>query len=243
MAQLNQIIAVEKGVRAKATRSWTDAHRAVQQVDRLSGIARTYQPRDAEGETLPPESTLVQFAVETVNADVASTLSRLFDVVAVKDYANTRAKADVVVDGAVLLTDVPVPYLLFLEKELVGLRTYVDKLPTLDPALTWTPDAVSGVYRADPVKTVKTRKVPKNHVLAAATDKHPAQVQIFTEDVVIGDWTTTKFSGAITQERRLTLLERVDKLANAVKFAREQANGIEVTDIDVGGPVFDYLFA
>lgn len=38
------------------------------------------------------------------------------------------------------------------------------------------------------------------------------------------------------------LLDRVVKLQHAVKFAREEANGIEVEDQKVGAAVFGYLF-
>jgi len=38
------------------------------------------------------------------------------------------------------------------------------------------------------------------------------------------------------------LLARVEKLQEAVKFAREEANSIEVEDQKVGATFFDYLF-
>jgi len=244
MTKLNQLIAVEKGVRSKTTRELTEAHRLSQNADVLSGVTRTYQPRDDDGERLPGESTLVQVTVEDLNERVRKTLTRLFDVTATKDRANTVAVANVKVDGQVLLADVPVTYLLFLEKQLVGLRTYVLKLATLDPAFKWeaAPEAGEGRWRTAPVNTTKTKKVPKTMVLYEATKEHPAQVTSYTEDVVIGDWTTVRFSGAVTQERKQELLERVDKLAEAVKFAREEANGTDVSDFKVGDDVFDYLF-
>lgn len=243
--KLNQILAIEKGVRARTARELTDAHRETQQVDRLSGVIRTYQPRDDDGQELPSESTNVQVVIDRSNQKVADALTRLFDVVATKDYANTHAQADVVVDGEALLTAVPPTFLLFLEKRLVDLHTYIDKLAVLDPAVAWEPAPTSGegVSRTAPVMTAKTNKVPKPVVLYDATKEHPAQVQVFNEDVIVGDWTTIKFSGAITKERKQLLLERVDKLAQAVKYAREQANQLEVTDQNVGAPIFDYLFA
>lgn len=241
MPRLNQIVAVEKGEKAKATRRFTELHRLSQLLGPLSGIVRTYQPRQEDGDHLPDERTRVQYSVEELNDQVVETLGNLFNIVATKDFANRAARADLVVDGETLLLGVPVPYLLWLEKQLADLRTYVDKLPTLDPAEVWSHDSATGVYRSAPVQTVKTRKVPKNHVRAEATDKHPAQVDVFTVDEPVGDWTTTKFSGAITEDRRLALLERVDKLANAVKFAREQANSMEVDEVDASGLV-RYIF-
>ena len=174
--------------------------------------------------------------------DVKACLTRLFDVVATQDVANCSAKADVVVDGRTILPEVPVTYLLFLEKQLTDLQTFVEKLPTLDPAINWTFNDAAGFYAADPVQTTRTNKVMRNHVLAAATEKHPAQVQSYTEDVIVGYWTTIKFSGALPATEVRAMVERLTKLREAVKFAREAANSIEVVDQKVGDAVLRYLF-
>ncbi|WP_066371180.1 DUF7873 family protein [Herbidospora mongoliensis] len=241
MTKLNQILAVEKGVKSDVQRKVTDAYHLIQKAPLLSGISRTYQPIDDEGETLPPESTRVQVQAEQVLRDVAVTLTRLFDVTATKDDANCSARADVVVDGNTLLRDVPVTYLLFLEKQLTDLHTLIGKLPTLDPSETWSLDGNTDTWRTEPVKTTRTKKVPRNHVLAEATDKHPAQVQVFTEDVVVGYWTRVAFSGSLPQRRVNELLGRLTKLQEAVKFAREEANSTEITDRKIGEAVFGYL--
>jgi hypothetical protein len=243
VAKLNQIIAVEKGVKSGALRDLTDAHQSLQKPALLSGISRTYQPKDEEGEQLPSESTRVQVKAEEIIDRTTAILTRLFDVTATKDWANREARADVKVDGNTVLDDVPVSYLLFLEKQLVDLHTFVKKLPVLDSAEFWTHDASADCWKTEPVRTVKTKKVPRNHVKAEATENHPAQVEVYYEDVPVGSWTTVKFSGALPAKRVNELLERVEKLQHAVKFAREEANGIEVTDQHVGEAVFGYLFA
>lgn len=240
--KLNQIIAVEKGVKSKSLQELTQAHHDVQKPALLAGISRTYQPKDEEGEQLPPESTRVQIKAEDVLRSTAATLTRLFDVTATKDWANRSASADVVVDGTVLLPQVPVPYLLFLEKQLTDLHTFVRKLPVLDASEAWSADPSTDAWKTDPVRTIRTKKVPRNHVKAEATDKHPAQVEVYYEDVPVGYWTTVKFSGALPARRVNELLERVEKLQQAVKFAREEANSTEVTDQRIGDAVFGYLF-
>ncbi|MCW2939918.1 MAG: hypothetical protein JWN00_2903 [Actinomycetia bacterium] len=242
MAKLNQIIAVEKGVKSGSLRELTDAHHALQKPALLAGISRTYQPKDEEGEQLPPESTRVQVKTEDVLRQTATVLTRLFDVTATKDWANCAAKADVMVDGRALLRDVPVSYLLFLEKQLVDLHTFVKKLPLLDAAEDWTFEESADCWRTDQVRTIRTKKVPRNHVKAEATEKHPAQVEVYYEDIPVGYWTTVKFSGALPARRVNALLDRVEKLQHAVKFAREEANGAEVTDQTTGEVVFGYLF-
>ncbi|GAA1414125.1 hypothetical protein ACFQZ4_36235 [Catellatospora coxensis] len=243
MAKLNQIIAVEKGIKSRSFQDLTEAHHAVQKPALLSGISRTYQAKDEEGEQLPPESTKVQTRAEDVLRQIGVTLSRLFDVTATKDATNCTARADVVVDDRVLLSDVPVTYLLFLEKQLTDLHTFVKKLPVLDAAESWVFSDSADCWSTEPVRTIRTKKVPRNHVKAEATEKHPAQVEVYYEDIAVGYWTTVKFSGALPAKRVSTLLERVEKLQQAVKFAREEANNAEAVDKHVGDRVFGYLFA
>jgi hypothetical protein len=241
--KLNQIIAVEKSVKSRALQELTEAHHSLQKTALLAGISRTYRPKDEEGEQLPPESNKVQVKAEEVIRQTTETLTRLFDVVATKDWANCRAKADVVVDGQKLLSDVPATYLLFLEKQLIDLHTFIKKLPVLDGAETWTFDPSADCWATEAVSTLKTKKIPRNHVKAEATDKHPAQVEVYYEDVTVGYWRTIKFSGALPAKRVNELLTRVEKLQEAVKFAREEANNLEVEDVKVGEAFLGYLFA
>ncbi|UGT63593.1 hypothetical protein [Nocardia asteroides] len=242
MTKLNQIIAVEKGVKSGSARELAEARALLQKQALLAGIARTYQPKDEEGEQLPAESTRVQVTSEEVLRRTAATLTRLFDVTATKDWANTTATADVTVDGEVLLAQVPVSYLLFLEKQLAELHQFVKSLPVLDGAESWSFDDSTDTWRTDPVRTIRTRKVPRNHVKAEATEKHPAQVEVYYEDIAVGYWTTVKFSGALPARRVNELVQRVETLREAVQFAREEANGAEVADRRTGDAVFRYLF-
>jgi len=208
MARLNQIIAVEKGVKSRSFQELTEAHHALQKPTLLSGIARTYRPRDEEGEALPPESTKVQIKAEDIVRQTGEIMSRLFDVTATKDWANCLARADVVLDGQVLLGQVPITYLLFLEKQLVDIHTFIRKLPVLDAAETWAFDSSADCWATEPVQTLRTRKVPRNHVKAEATDKHPAQVEVYYEDVTVGYWRTVKFSGVLPAQRINDMLVR-----------------------------------
>jgi hypothetical protein len=243
MTRLNQIVAVEKGIKSRSFQELTDAHHALQKSSLLSGISRTYRPKDEEGEQLPPESTKVQVKGEETIRQTAEILTKLFDVTATKDWANCTAKADIKVDGTTLIEGVPVSYLLFLEKQLVDLLTFVRKLPVLDASESWDYDASADCWATDPVQTVRTKKIPRNHVKAEATEKHPAQVEVYYEDVTVGYWKTVKFSGALPAKRINELVERVEKLQQAVKFAREEANNAEVTQEKTGEKIFGYLFA
>ena len=242
MSKLNQIIALEKGVKSRAYANLTEAHQQLQKTALLAGISRTYKPRDDEGERYPPESTRVQVRAEEVIRRTAGILGELFDVVATKDWANCSARADVVVEGKTLLEKVPVTYLLFLEKQLNDLHTFVAKLPVLDPAESWHPDLTQDCWASEPAETSKTKKVPRNHVKAEATEKHPAQVEVYHEDIVVGFWKTVKFSGAVPASRVRELTERVEKLQRAVKMAREEANSAPAEKAKTGDRALAYPF-
>jgi hypothetical protein len=240
-AHLSQIIAIEKGKKSQANTTFTGGYHAIQKPALLTGISRAYRPKDDEGEQLPSESTRVQLTAEKVIEDVAEALTSLFDVTATKEWGNTLAKADIVIDGEVLVPGVPVTYLLFLEKQLTDLHTFVGKLPMLDPAESWSHDPTAPWWRTEPVRSNRTKKIPRNHVKAEATDRHPAQVEVYYEDVTVGYWDTVKFSGALPADTINGLQARVVALQHAVKFAREKANQTVVEDKYVGDLIFGYL--
>jgi hypothetical protein len=242
MPKLNQIIAISAGKKSHAQKAITEAYQNLQKTTLLEGISRTYKPKDDEGEQLPPEKKLVQVKVKDAIRGVTAALTELFDIVATQDGANCLAKANVSVDGTVVLRDVPVTTLLFLEKQLVDLHTFVEKLPVLDPGESWTYKADVDQYSSEAYQTTKTKKVMKNHVKAEATKEHPAQVETYTEDVIIGHWTTVKFSGAVPAKEKNEMLARVSALQEAVKSAREEANGMEVEQKKMGAAVLQYVF-
>jgi len=242
MPKLCQVIAVEKSIKNKSHAALTDAYQRVQKGNLLSGISRTYRPNDEQGEQLPAESTKVQLNANDLLKDVAKAMTELFDVTATKDVANCQAKADVTVGEVVIAKDVPVTYLLFLEKKLVDVHTFVSKLPTLDPSEDWTLDPNVGCFVSKASETVKTKKVFVPLILAPATDKHPAQVKEGFEDKSVGTWRTVKFSGALPAQKVADVLDRVEKLQKSVKFAREECNSRPVEDTKVGAKIFDFLF-
>lgn len=242
MPRLNQIIAVEKGIKSQAASELAEAKKEITKTALLSGISRTYQPKDEDGETLPPESKKVQVKAEDIIRKTTDILTKLFDITATKDWANGEARANVIVDNQTILEQAPVTYLLFLEKELTDLQTFIKNLPVLDSSETWHFDPSADCWATEITQTLKTFKQPRNHVKAEATEHHPAQVEVYYEDLTIGYWRTVKFSGALPAQRVNEILNRLRKLQEAVKFAREEANSLEVTEKKVGDRIFQYLF-
>lgn len=244
--RLNATVAVLKGVKSDAESVQTKFMRSIERADfaGLSGIDRTFAPLDDddEGERRPPESLSVQFRVEEGLTELSKTLVDYYDTVATQEIGNTKVSANVVVDGDVLIPDAPVGLLLFLEKKLANLHFVFSKLPVLTSSEKWERDENDpSLYVTAPKQTRVTKKVPKNHVLAEATDKHPAQVQMFHEDVAVGFWTTRNFSGAISVQRRKQILDRIDTLSRAVKTAREEANSNRIDKVNVGEVLFHYI--
>lgn len=243
---LNQILAVRASVKGDVEKKLNRYHHLLRQPTLLSGMARTYVPKDDDDYRYPDESTPVQVKAEVVLREIAADLAKMFDVTAAMDWTNQHARADVVLLGGdqpvTLLTDVPVTYLIFLEKQLVSLEDMIRKLPTLPPTEDWTFDPAKDVHKTAPVGTVKTKKIRRNHVLAEATKEHRAQVETYNEEVPIGTWHTVKLSGALPADRVNQMLNRVTGLLQAVRFAREKANLEDIVKINPGKTVMDYLF-
>ncbi len=240
---LCQIVAVEKGLQARTDRTVTGIYHTLQKSALFNGFVKHYEPVDTEGERFPDEELIAQHDVETALRQAGDALTELLDVTLTKDVANTMTMAPVIVNGVTVVTAAPVPYLLFLEKQLIDMRTVFHKLPVLDPAQRWEVDPSTGTFRTAPTKSSRTKKVPKVLTKAPSTDKFPAQTEVYMEDVTIGHWEQTKFSGAVTQKRKDQLIKRVDTLLDAVKAAVEEANQVTVNQMTAGPSIFNYLLA
>lgn len=243
MPKLCQILAIEQQTKKNSAEQITEVYQLLQKDPLLAGISRTYKPLAEDGERFPAESNQVQLRVPHALDRVAGVMTPLYDIVAIRDQANSSARANVEVDGVTVLKDVPAVTLLFLEKQLTDLHTVICKLPELPQTETWTFDANADCYTTAPVETAKSKKIAKPFVKYEATKEHPAQVDVVTEDVLVGYWTTVKFSGALPKDRKRELRERCEKLLGAVKFAREQANQVDAPKVSLGKEVFSFLFA
>lgn len=242
MALLNQLIAIEKGVKSRVYSVVTDLHNTCQKAALFIGLTKTYTRRDDTTEELPPENKNVSANMRDVLRRLENSLTEYLDIAARKDWSNCVAKADVKVDDKVIIPQAPITFLLHMEKQLTDLRTFIDSIPELDQSERWTYDENTGLYVSQPVSTHRTKKVQRPIVLYDATDKHPAQTQLINEDILAGHWQTIKQSGGIPRPDKVAMHERCEKLLNAVKFAREKANTIEeVSAPRVGTSVFNYV--
>ena len=127
------------------------------------------------------------------------------------------------------------------QKQLAELRGFVSRLPVLDAAEEWIFDSNASLYKTAPSETTRTKKIQTPIVLHPPTKEHPAQTQLITEDRIVGHWKTVKHSGALPEPLKRTILERIEKLSDAVKVARETANAVEATPQKIGRRVFEFL--
>jgi hypothetical protein len=240
--KLNQVIAVAAGRKADVAKVVTELYHALQKESLFDGISRTYKPRAEDGESLPSESKHIQKRSKELIKEATDAWTELFDITLTQDRGNCVTKADIVVDGKVIVRDVPVTTLLFLEKQVHEVATFVSKLPVPDPASVWEYDQRQDCLATAPTQTVRTKKVPKAFVKYEATKEHPAQVEVFHEDVIVGDWTTILYTGRISAREKNEILVRLKKLQDAIKVARETANSIEVEPQKMGEALFQLIF-
>lgn len=242
MAKLNQIVAVVNGEKTRSQKAITEIYHKIQKETLFSGMSRTYQKLNDDDKDEQAEKKLVQYTVSEAIGEYFLAVSQMFDLVATQDIANCAAKANVVVEGKTIIAGIPVSHLLFLEKQMVDVHTFVSKLPILDNADTWVLERSISEYRSEPTRTNRTKKTAKVLVKYEATKEHPAQTECFSEDIKVGEWITTKFSGAIPASEKRSILARVESLQKAIKFAREEANQIEANKAETAKAIFGFVF-
>lgn len=247
MPHLSQIIAITKDKKENWAKISANAKRIFANKQVVSGFSKRFEPlsvneQERQEQQRPPETVRVQATVRDILVTVNKTLQELFDLIATQDVTNTHAKADIIVNGVVIAEKVPAVYLLFLEKHLNELHSFCSDIPTLDPAKEWAWNKERGYYITPESHTMSTKKVMKVLTLAEATDKHPAQVQTYNEDVAVGRNHTIEFSGALAPTEHKALMERIEALQQAVKFAREEANRTTADVQYIGSKVLAYLF-
>jgi hypothetical protein len=235
------------GIKARVKRVETDIYNLLKRPNLFSGFRKTYSPLDEEnGERFPDEGEVLQHNVEDVLAELIPAMARAIDVQTMIDATNGQTLADLVIDrGAVenlVIRNIPVTTLIWLEKKLAELKVIVAAAPELNPTKTWIFDEHEGVYVTPARLSIKTRKVPKALVMYPATDRHPAQVQAYNEDETIGHWSTTDMSGAMPSTRKRVLLDRIAVITEGVKTARETANAnAQVVEMEYGRELLEEL--
>lgn len=239
--KLNQVVALVKDRKVRFEKNKTEIYHRFQKGDLATGFTRVFTPKHEDSERLPPENKRVQVVVDDQIKNLRGDFVSLLDTVLTQDFGNTETKASLQL-GELSLDNVPVTYLLFLDKQLADLMTLVQAMPVLDQNEQWSLDSTNGLYKTATTSTNKTKVVPEPIVLYDATEHHPAQTQILNKTISDGTWDTTKYSGAITPERKKTIVNRITQLQETVKLAREEANTKTVQEGQIGNSIFDFIF-
>lgn len=226
---LSQVIAVLRHTRQKDNDEGSKIKKIFAKSELFEGSIKTYQPKDEDApleERVPNQEVAARFGAEDLLRQTEKYSIPAINTTATQDRTNCDAAADIVVGDTTIATKVPISHLLWLEDYLTELKNSLTPIPTLDAARRWVP--ASGrqwlFETAEPEVTVRDMKEEVPLVLHPGTDKHPPQVKTIMKATPIGTFSKTYFSGAVTEDRKRQILDRMHQIQAAVKDARERAN-------------------
>jgi hypothetical protein len=246
MGKMHELLAVEGDLQGTVKKLSAETMRTFSKSEGFLGQHRTLQMFDAsqQEKVVADEYREMTTTVPAKLDYLSKAIVKYFDAVLQKEATNQVAVADLVVDGTIMATGVPATFLLGMESRLKEFRNVLEVIPTLAPGIAWVKDetAGKGVYRIQNAdEKLKTAKTFMHKVLYEATDRHPAQIEKWEEQVAVGKYVTTVQSGMCSPAEKSELLGRTDILIQAVKKARMKANMTEVVERKVGDKMFNFI--
>ena len=243
---LHELLAVESDLEGTFKKIVEEAKITFTKKEALfHGFHRKLEMFDETDKTeYPEENKEIDETVPGKLKYVFPSIERYFDALYQKESTNQLAKADLVVNGETLATDLPATFLLGLESRLKQVRDLLVTIPTLEPGIKWVPDTNrgEGIYVNDPPEEkLKTAKTFQHKVLYDATEKHPAQIEKWEETINVGKFIRTIWNGKMSPLDKSNLLNRLDTLIQAVKKARQRANTQEVNTNKVAKNILNYV--
>lgn len=245
---LGQVVAADAQARSITNKETAKLDKAAQKHDLFSGFSKVYTPMQHQEEggapvmVYPPETKLVQFRANELLGQYLGEYREAIDLAASKDAANCSAFADIIVDGNVLVPHVPATHLLHLEKVLDDISTFVLHLPVRPADEVWhADDGHDGLWKTDPKDQFRHDTVWFSLVLIPPGEHTQGQAQPMQRQEPTGTWATTKYSGALTENRKRELLRNVATLKTAVKTAREEANRVEAPAVKEADKLFKFI--
>lgn len=251
MGKLHELLAVEKTKTTAATKLLSETLNKFGKFEYFQGAVKSLKMLEESEQNKALEAAAAES--RTLPTTVHETLEYALkywadaeDVIYQKNLTNQKATADVVVDGKVIATNVPVDELLGLENRLEILRKVADAMPTLPAAVTCKDDSGNtgrkGSWVSESIEvTTKTEKIMVPVILYEATKEHPAQVKEVAQDKVVGKYTKTNFFGAASSAQKAETISRIDDLLGAVKQARMRANSVEADKSVIGASLVSYI--
>jgi len=246
MPKLHEILAVEGSVQGASKDIIKETENTfTNKSTHFRGGVKQYVPfsEDEKESEAYQESTEMVTSVDKKLEHFWGVVSNELDVTFQKECTNQEAVADIIVEGKTLKTGVPVGFLLGLEAKIKEWRRVLKAIPTLQPGVKWERDVDRGedVWTTTPDPAFRTRKEVRFKVMVPPTEKHPAQLEKWNEQVNCGKFNTTIWSGEYSTAQKAELLTRLDRLEHGVKQARNRANSIEVKDLEISDELRNYL--
>lgn len=246
MAKLHELLAVEGDLQGIAKKLSAETQKTFNKSEMFMGTHRKLQMFDdsQQANVVADEFREMVTTVPAKLEYLSKAMIKYFDAVLQKEKTNQTAVADLVVDGETIATAVPATFLLGMESRLKELRAVLEVAPTLAPGLAWVEDVTAGkgVYRVQNAdEKLKTAKTFMHKVLYEATDRHPAQIEKWEEQVAVGKYITNIQSGMLSPADKSDLLGRLDTMIQSVKKARMKANMTDVVQAEIGKQMFKYI--
>lgn len=247
MGKMHQLLAVEDRITDRVKALFAEAQ--VTFTKRVSelfvGSFKTYKPfKDDDMDKLPDTEKLVQNTVIDKLKYVLDGVVDYIDLRLQKEETNTRARADLIVDGIVIGKNLPVTFLLNLLDQLKKIHALFISAPTLPNGFKWYQDEaqIPGVMTTSTQITYRDRNEPYALELSPATKEHKAQVVEKTRAVKVGKYEETLWDSRVTSQQKMEWLTRIEKLIEAVSKAIRTANDIDADESKIGSKIVSYIF-
>ncbi|NRB50118.1 MAG: hypothetical protein HRU41_20745 [Saprospiraceae bacterium] len=241
--KLHEILAIEQDRKNKANQSIGESKKTFSKGSAVfDGMIKKYISTEEFAEQIPDESKELVTTVKKTLEDTLTPVIVAIDATLSKEETNSSgvAQAELKLGDKVFGT-YSATTLLALESHLTKVLDLYKSIPTLDTTRKWFFDEQNDFYRTEEEVKFRTIKRPKVIVKYEATDKHPAQTELLNIDFQVGKYETTYFSGRLTPIQRNRLVDKLERLIEAVKIARSKANNVEVKQIKLGQDIFDFI--
>lgn len=249
MGKLHELLAVENDIKDVFSKIIDETTKTFnQKSSHFQETRKKYHPFKAEDTDISDEEFIPMVTTVSEKLKYATgSFIRMIDVVLQKEKSNQQACADLIVeapDGTTktIIEKVPVIFLVQMENIFTRIRGVFSEIPTFDPAKVWKKDETGiGIWKADDIKRIRTKKVPQVIVKYDATKEHPAQTELVQIDTAVGEWIHSTKTGALSPKQKSQLLDRIDRLIAGIKIARAKANNLEVENVHVGRQFFNFI--
>lgn len=226
----------------------------------FKGEKKTYTP--AEGTMDIPANRKNELVTTTVDEKLNYLIESSADYIDSKfsqeaTNAAGLAKANLVVDGAIIAKDLSSLELLALKSLLENgdLEQMYAAIPVRSDAEIWKPSddeaytGRSGIFEQDLISSTNKTTVKTNYILTDPniaslkdTSKYAPQIAVMDAVQILGEQTLQRFSGEYTHRQRANILRNRTKLLTAVIEALKIANDAEAISSQLTAKkIFGYL--